>query len=116
MQTVYIDIFFLINFSMDFLSLFIASRLLSRKVRLWRLALSALLGGAYACASLVFSFSAHLGVFSLAVDALACLLMAFIVIFSRAVHPLNVVVNPEAVISLPCASPHSSMVTSFLQF
>ena len=83
MQTVYIDIFFLINFSMDFLSLFIASRLLSRKVRLWRLALSALLGGAYACASLVFSFSAHLGVLSLAIDALACILMAVIAVLSR---------------------------------
>ena len=83
MQTVYIDIFFLINFSMDFLSLFLASRLLSRKVKILRLALSALLGGFYACFSLVFSFSAHLGVFSLAVDALACLLMAFIAIFSR---------------------------------
>ena len=83
MQTVYIDIFFLINFSMDFLSLFLASRLLSRKVKILRLALSALLGGFYACFSLVFSFSAHLGVFSLAVDAFACLLMAFIAIFSR---------------------------------
>lgn len=83
MQTVYIDIFFLINFSMDFLSLFIASRLLSRRVRVLRLALAALLGGAYACLSLVLSFSARLGVFSLLIDALACLLMALIAVFSR---------------------------------
>lgn len=83
MQTVYIDIFFLINFSMDFLALFLSARLLSRKIRLLRLALSALLGGLYACISLVLSFDARLGAWSILVDVLACALMAAISVASR---------------------------------
>ena len=82
-QTVYIDLFFLINFSMDFLGLFLAAKLLGRSKRLFRLALAALFGGFYACFTLIVPLENYLSVFSFAIDALACLIMSFIAIFER---------------------------------
>ena len=82
-QTVYIDLFFLINFSMDFLGLFIAAKLLCRKRRLLRLVLAAIFGGAYACFALVVPMQSYLSLFSLLVDALACVIMALIAVFDR---------------------------------
>lgn len=46
-QTVYGDLLFLINFSMDFLVLFITSKFLSVKLRPLRAAIAAAIGGAY---------------------------------------------------------------------
>ncbi len=74
-QTVYIDLYFLINFSMDLLCLFLAARLLSYRMPLWRGALTALLGGAYACLSLFFDIG---GVWGLAVDLAACAFLGFV--------------------------------------
>ena len=51
-QTVYIDIFFLINFSMDLLCFFITSRLLSHSLSPRRALIAAAVGGAYACGAL----------------------------------------------------------------
>ena len=47
MQTLYADILFLINFTMDFLTLFITSAILHRKVSTLRLTVSAAIGGLY---------------------------------------------------------------------
>ena len=44
MQTFYIDIYFLINFTVDILALYVAVRVLRVGCRIWRLVLSALLG------------------------------------------------------------------------
>ncbi len=52
-QTVYADLFFLINFSMDFLCLFLTSKLLSRTLSLLRAVSAATLGGIYAVAELL---------------------------------------------------------------
>jgi len=51
-QIIYGDILFLINFSMDFLSLYIAGKIMGFKQRAWRLTLSAILGGVYSIAAL----------------------------------------------------------------
>ncbi len=80
-QTVYIDLFFLINFSMDFLGLFLATRLLGRSGSILRLVLASIFGGLYSCITLIFSLQTSL--LSLAIDALACLMMAFIAVFKR---------------------------------
>ncbi len=53
-QTVYADVLFLINFSMDFLVFYICARLAGRKLYPFRSALAAALGGAYGVASLFF--------------------------------------------------------------
>ena len=50
--TVYGDVLFLINFSMDFLVLFCTSRILHIKQKPYRLVISSVLGGAYAVAAL----------------------------------------------------------------
>ena len=44
---IYSDILFLINFSLDYLCLFIAGRLLHRGGKAWRLLLGAAVGGLY---------------------------------------------------------------------
>ncbi len=67
-QTVYIDLYFLINFGMDLLCLVLASRLLSYKLSLLRAVLAAALGGGYACIALLAGTS---GVIGLLLD-LAC--------------------------------------------
>ena len=82
-QTVYIDLFFLINFSMDFLSIFLASRLLGRGKGLLRQILAALFGGIYACVALVAPIQDSLSAFSIILDGLACMIMAFIAVFDK---------------------------------
>ena len=51
-QTVYADLLFMINFSMDFLCLFLVAKLLARRFSLLRAALASTLGGLYAVAAL----------------------------------------------------------------
>ena len=48
MRTFYIDVFFLINFTVDLISLYVCVRVLHARARMWRIALAALLGGAVA--------------------------------------------------------------------
>lgn len=68
-QTVYVDLFFLINFSMDFLCFFITSKILGGPIRFWRMALASAVGGIYANVALFLPLS---GGTSLAADLLAC--------------------------------------------
>lgn len=82
-HTVYIDIYFLINFSMDFLGLFLAVKLLGRRESLLRLSLAALFGGLYASLSLIASFDSISPILSFTLDALACVVMAFIAVYHK---------------------------------
>ena len=79
-QTVYADIYFLVNFSMDFLALFLVARLLDRKIALLRFILAAALGGIYACVALFLPVS---GLFSFLIDAVACVMMTFLAVGGR---------------------------------
>lgn len=79
-QDVYIDLYFLINTSMDLLSLMIAAALLHRKVGRLRAILAAAFGGLYAVASL---FLVQNGFWGFAADCLAALLICLIA-FGRA--------------------------------
>jgi stage II sporulation protein GA (sporulation sigma-E factor processing peptidase) len=76
-QTVYGDLLFLINFSMDFLCLFLVAKLLSRPMSVLRFVLAASLGGIYSVLSLFLPqnllFTAVDLVFCLAVCAIAFL-------------------------------------------
>ena len=54
-EYVYGDVLFIINFSMDFLCLFIAGRLTKTKLKTWRVALGAALGSVYGVVSLLYS-------------------------------------------------------------
>ena len=79
-QNVYADLLFLINFSMDYLCLFVCARILHRKMRLSRMILASAIGGAYSVAALFLTAS---GAVSLAVDCLVCLIMCAIVFSER---------------------------------
>ena len=85
-QTVYVDLYFLINVSMDLLCLMISASLLHRRVRRLRAILAALLGGAYAVAALLLSFG---GVLGLACDLAAALLLCAICFGVRGRSPFR---------------------------
>ena len=79
MQTVYVDLYFFINFSMDLLCLYLTSRLLSTRLSLLRGCLAAALGGIYANISLFLNFGGLLG---FALDTL-CLVLLCAVAFLK---------------------------------
>ena len=76
-QTVYIDLFFIINFSMDFLCFFLSSSLLTQKMHVWRVILASLIGGAYACAALFIPIA---GVGGVLLDIAACVVMSAVAV------------------------------------
>ena len=75
-QDVYVDLLFLINFSMDYLCLYICSKILHRKMILSKMRAAAALGGVYSVVSLFFSLSPWLEVL---IDCVACVVMCIIV-------------------------------------
>ena len=79
LQTVYADLLFLINFSMDYLCLFLVSKILFRKFSFLRAAASAVIGGIYSVAMLFIPIS---GISAILSHLLCCVLMN-ITAFSR---------------------------------
>lgn len=77
-QTVYADLYFLINFSMDFLCFFLVARLLSYKLSLGRTIAASALGGLYAIAALFWEGSA---LTALLIDMSVCALMCAVALF-----------------------------------
>ncbi len=75
MQVVYIDTLFLINFSMDFISLWFSGKLMHLKRRKKQLLLSSLLGGVYGTAAAVFSGNYALSVL---IGVVASVLLCFV--------------------------------------
>ena len=71
-QTVYVDLLFMINFSMDFLCFFLTAKLLGIKLAASRGVLASALGGAYSVAALFMSVSS---VFAFIIDAAVCCIM-----------------------------------------
>ncbi len=69
---VYIDLLFLINFSMDFLCLYITAGILHRKKSPWRLILASALGGIYSVVSLCWGIG---GILSFSLDIVSCLVI-----------------------------------------
>ena len=74
-QTVYIDLYFMINFAMDFLCFYLTSWLLSLRRSLLRTMLASAFGALYACAALLIGLR---GVWSILADLAICLLMCAI--------------------------------------
>ena len=74
-QTVYADLLFLVNFSMDLLCFYVTARLLHRKIKLFRMILASSIGGVYSVAILFMNVTS-LGAtaFDLSLCALMCLL------------------------------------------
>lgn len=73
-SVVYVDLLFLINFSMDFLCFFVTARLLHRKFMIWRCILGAFVGGIYSVVILFYSMNYIPGMLAdLGVCAIMCL-------------------------------------------
>ena len=79
-RIVYIDLLFLINFSMDFLCFYISARIISVKFSPLRAALAAVLGGVYSGAALFINTGPAV---SVAIDILVCLLMCLVVFVGK---------------------------------
>ena len=79
-QTVYVDLYFLINFSMDFLCFFLLSKLLSVPLPFWRTLAASALGGLYADLALFLPLSA---LASLLLDMAVCVLMCAVALLRR---------------------------------
>lgn len=77
---VYADILFIINFSMDYLCLYICARVLHRKMTLWRILLASAIGGLYSVLSLFF---APPTLTELLIDCLVCAIMCLIAFYTR---------------------------------
>ncbi len=75
MSEIYADIFFLINFSMDFICLFLTGLILGKKTKIRRFVLGAALGGVYSVISLFIDLSSPL-------RFIITILSAFIICFS----------------------------------
>ena len=71
-RTVYLDLLFLINFSMDFLCIYISAKIMSARLVLTRVVVAAMLGGIYSCIAL-FIPSGYF--FTLLCDILVCILI-----------------------------------------
>jgi stage II sporulation protein GA (sporulation sigma-E factor processing peptidase) len=83
MQTLYADILFLINFSMDFLTLYVTAAILRRKTSVARLSVASAIGGLYGVASVFMQGILILNIFiNLAVSYLMCL-----IVFSKRTLP-----------------------------
>lgn len=61
-EYVYGDVLFIIDFSMDFLCLFVAGKLSHERMRTWRVVLGAVLGALYGVTSLMYSLPTLFGV------------------------------------------------------
>ena len=81
-QTVYLDLFFIINFSMDFLCFYLAGALLGSKLSVLRMLLGAAIGGVYADVSL---FLPVYGLWELGLHIAACGVMCIVVFGKRSI-------------------------------
>ncbi len=79
-QTVYVDLFFLVNFSMDFLCLFLTAKILGVPMKLWRGVIGAAVGGLFADLALFLPVGQML---SLGLNTAVCALMCATVFFER---------------------------------
>lgn len=82
-QTVYADVLFLINFSMDFLVFYLCAKLSRRKPSSFRYAVAAAIGGAYGIATL---FLPQNGLTPMICDAVSLLLICSVAFYSKEVR------------------------------
>ena len=79
-ESVYVDLFFLINFSMDFLCFFLTARLLHRRPSMLRMLAASAIGGLYADLALFFVMGRLL---SFLLDVGVCALMCLVAFGER---------------------------------
>ena len=76
-MTLYVDVLFAVNFSMDFFSLFLCSKILKNKLHRLRIVLSATIGGIFGVLCVVLSLNLLLEVILCVIFALLMTIIAF---------------------------------------
>ena len=76
-RDVYVDLLFLINFSMDYLCLYVTVKIIHQKIKLSRMLIASALGGAYSVAALFLPFGAPIEFIFDVVICFAICLIAF---------------------------------------
>ena len=79
-ETVYVDLLFLINFSMDFLCFYITAKILSEKLSLPRALIASVLGGIY---SDIVLFVDVRRILALVIDITVCVMICVIAFYKR---------------------------------
>ena len=79
-QIVYIDLYFMINFGMDFLCFFLTGRLMSLRISILRCIIASAIGGAYACAALFLGLGS---LPSIALDVAACAMISAVAFLKK---------------------------------
>ena len=79
-QEVYIDILFLINFSMDYLCLYICAKIMRRRIILLKMLIAAAIGAAYSVISLFLPLS---GFWTIMTDIIVCVIICFIAFYEK---------------------------------
>lgn len=111
MQEVYIDLYFLINLSMDFLCLTVTGALMHRRVVRWRALVGALLGAAYAVVALLLGWGGFWGFLG---DLAAGLVMASVVFAGKGTRASTLVRG--AVILCVCSMVLGGVMTGLYSF
>lgn len=90
MQTVYIDLLFLINFCMDFLCMVAVSKITSRHLPYTRAIISAAIGGIYSASAL---FMPDIGVLEIIPALLCCTFMCIVAFAHKDSHPKEIIIT-----------------------
>lgn len=77
---VYVDLFFLINFSMDYICLYITAKILKHNASAKKYIVASLIGGLYSVLALFISLHS---VIAFAIDTLVCMIMILICFYSK---------------------------------
>ena len=81
-MTVYVDVLFAVNFSMDFISLFICAVVMKRKIYKWRMLLAAAIGGIYGVFEVLCTMHALIAAI---VAVLVSFIMCFVAYYEKSI-------------------------------
>ena len=87
---VYADLFFLINFSMDYICLYITAKILRLKISATKYIISSIIGGAYSVIALFLNVGSIL---AFIIDILVCIIMTAICFFQKCDKAKNIVTS-----------------------
>lgn len=83
----YVDVLFAINFSMDFVSLFICGKILHKRIPRVRIIISSIIGGLYGVLSLIFSVNF---VFEIIICIIISVIMCVMVFYERNIKSITI--------------------------
>ena len=89
-QEVFVDVLFMIDFSMDFLCIFLSSKILHTRLTFWRAIIASAVGATYSVLTLFIELRFPL---SLIVDLMICILICGIALCNRGMRLKSLILN-----------------------